>query len=85
MPSLLFFFFPAQFYLATSVDAERAFSTGRRQVNFMQHNMSSQTFKARMGVGSWSKTPLWPAFDIVKEMIHKRETGEDASTDKLED
>jgi len=47
--------------------------------------MSSQTFKACMGVVSWSKTPLWPAFDIVREMIHKRGTEGDASADKLED
>jgi len=38
-----------------------------------------------MGVGSWSKTPLWPAFDIISEMILRRETGGDASADKLED
>jgi hypothetical protein len=31
---------------ATSVDAERAFSTGRRQINFTQHNINSQTFRA---------------------------------------
>ncbi|KZV59006.1 hypothetical protein PENSPDRAFT_596212 [Peniophora sp. CONT] len=43
---------------ATSVDAERAFSGGRRAVDFMQHNTSSQTFRARMGVGSWYGTPL---------------------------
>ncbi|KAF9046158.1 hypothetical protein BJ165DRAFT_1330338, partial [Panaeolus papilionaceus] len=56
---------------ATSVDAERAFSTGRRQVSFMQHNMTSQTFKARMGVGSWAKTPLLPSFEILAEMLTK--------------
>ena len=48
----------------------------------MQHNMSSQTFKARMGVGSWSKTPLWPAFDILREMVQKRETEEDLNTEQ---
>ncbi|EDR06013.1 uncharacterized protein LACBIDRAFT_302277 [Laccaria bicolor S238N-H82] len=31
---------------ATSVDAEWAFSTGRHQVNFTQHNINSQTFSA---------------------------------------
>lgn len=45
---------------AASTDAERAFSKGRREVNFMQHNMSSQTFKSEMAVGSWDGTPLMP-------------------------
>ncbi|KDR68283.1 hypothetical protein GALMADRAFT_78780 [Galerina marginata CBS 339.88] len=56
---------------ATSVDAERAFSTGRRQVNFMQHNMSSQTFKAQMAVGSWAKTgsPLNPGLKTLSSII----------------
>ena len=57
---------------ATSVDAEHAFSVGRRQVNFMQHNMSSQTFKARMAVGSWAKTPLFPGLDEVSGYIDLR-------------
>ena len=38
---------------AASTDTERAFSEGCWEVNFMQHNMSSQTFKAEMAVGSW--------------------------------
>ncbi|KAG5633419.1 hypothetical protein H0H81_007971, partial [Sphagnurus paluster] len=38
---------------ASSVDAERAFLGGQREVNHLQHNMSSQTFKADMAVGSW--------------------------------
>ena len=60
------------FQLATSVDAERAFSVGHRQVNFMQHNMNSQTFKAQMAVGSWAKTPLFPGIDEVAEYIDLR-------------
>ena len=51
------------------MDAERAFSTGRRQVNFMQHNMSSQTFQARMAVGSWVKTPLNPGLSEISKII----------------
>jgi hypothetical protein len=45
------------------VDAERAFSGGRLQVNHLQHSMSSQTFKAQMAVGSWMGMPLMP--DLV--------------------
>ena len=50
-----------------STDVERAFSDGRREVNFMQHNMSSQTFKAEMAVGSWDGTPLMPD---ISDAIH---------------
>ncbi|VDC05352.1 unnamed protein product [Peniophora sp. CBMAI 1063] len=52
---------------ATSVDAERAFSGGRRAVDFMQHNTSSQTFRARMGVGSWYGTPLLGKGSIMRD------------------
>jgi hypothetical protein len=69
--------------LATSVEAERAFSVGRRQVNFMQHNMSSQTFKARMAVGSWAKTPLFPGIDKVSEYIDLR--GNEKDLDRAEE
>lgn len=55
--------------LATSVDAERAFSTGRRQVSHLQHNMNSQTFKARMAVGSWARTPLLSNFTTISDTI----------------
>lgn len=41
-------------------DTEHAFSEGHQEVNFMQHNMSSQTFKAEMAVGSWDGTLLMP-------------------------
>ncbi|KAJ7772031.1 hypothetical protein DFH07DRAFT_718246, partial [Mycena maculata] len=46
---------------AASVDAERAFSNGRLQVNHLQHQTSSQTFKARVALGSWIGTPLMPS------------------------
>jgi len=38
---------------ASSVDAERAFSGGRLQVNHLQHGISSQSFKALVALGSW--------------------------------
>jgi hypothetical protein len=57
------------FIAASSVDAERAFSIGRCQVNFMQHGMNSQTFKAKMGVGSWRTAPFWPGMPAVAKMI----------------
>ncbi|EJD08329.1 uncharacterized protein FOMMEDRAFT_38913, partial [Fomitiporia mediterranea MF3/22] len=44
---------------ATSVDAEQAFSVGCCQINFIQHNTSSDTFRAQMAVGSWDGTPLF--------------------------
>ncbi|KAJ7238754.1 hypothetical protein B0H12DRAFT_990718, partial [Mycena haematopus] len=46
---------------ASSVDAERAFSGGRLQVNHLQHQTSSRTFKARVALGSWFGTPLMPS------------------------
>ncbi|KAJ7772776.1 hypothetical protein B0H14DRAFT_2402094, partial [Mycena olivaceomarginata] len=36
---------------ASSVDAERAFSGGRLQVNHLQHQTSSQAFKAPVALG----------------------------------
>ncbi|EJD02976.1 uncharacterized protein FOMMEDRAFT_85645 [Fomitiporia mediterranea MF3/22] len=57
---------------ATSVDAERAFSVGRRQLNFMQHSTSSNTFKAKMAVGSWDGTPLFPTIDHAIEIIRQK-------------
>jgi len=54
---------------ASSVDAERAFSEGRWEVGHLQHNMSSQTFKAKMATGSWSKTPLLN-LDDIKHIIN---------------
>jgi len=39
-------------------DAEHAFSKGHHKVNFMQHNMSSQTFKAEVAIGSWDGYPV---------------------------
>ncbi|KAI9566708.1 hypothetical protein HD554DRAFT_2220870 [Boletus coccyginus] len=53
---------------ASSVDAERSFSCGWLQVNHLQHGISSQSFKAKLAVGSWSRTPLLPpnlAEDII--------------------
>ncbi|KAJ7723018.1 hypothetical protein DFH07DRAFT_719217, partial [Mycena maculata] len=46
---------------AASVDAERAFSNGHLQVKHLQHQTSSQTFKARVALGSWIGTPLMPS------------------------
>ncbi|KAJ7732836.1 hypothetical protein B0H16DRAFT_1328492, partial [Mycena metata] len=45
---------------ATSVDAERSFSVGRRKLGFMQHNTAEQTFRSSMAIGSWDGTPLFP-------------------------
>jgi hypothetical protein len=56
-------------------DAERAFSKGRREVNFMQHNMSSQTSKAEMAVGSWDGTPLMPNISEAISIMEKHIQG----------
>ncbi|KAL1678510.1 hypothetical protein EV122DRAFT_211798, partial [Schizophyllum commune] len=44
---------------ATTVDVERAFSEGRREVNFMQTQMSHDTFKSSMFVGSMARSPTF--------------------------
>ncbi|KAG8710592.1 hypothetical protein FRC09_000060 [Ceratobasidium sp. 395] len=54
---------------ATSVDAERAFSAGRLKINHLQHDMSSQTFEAKMTLGSWYNTPLLPDLEEVALVI----------------
>lgn len=56
---------------ASSTDAERAFSEGRCEVNFMQHNTTSQTFKVEMAVGSWDGTPLFPEVDAAIQITEK--------------
>ncbi|KAG8701424.1 hypothetical protein FRC08_004087 [Ceratobasidium sp. 394] len=56
---------------ATSVDAERAFSGGRLMINHLQHRMSSETFQAKMAIGSWFGTPLLPDALQVSRMIEK--------------
>ncbi|GBE85873.1 hypothetical protein SCP_0803950 [Sparassis crispa] len=63
---------------ASSVDAERAFSGGRLTVNHLQHQMSSQTFKAQVAVGSWVGTPLLPDVKACAEFIEtkKRPAGD---------
>ncbi|CAE6511535.1 unnamed protein product [Rhizoctonia solani] len=56
---------------ATSVDAERAFSAGRLTINHLQHNMSSETFGAKMAVGSWYGTPLLPDLSDVAAIVRE--------------
>ncbi|KAF8999313.1 hypothetical protein BDQ17DRAFT_1207286, partial [Cyathus striatus] len=53
----------------SSVDAEHAFSVGHRQINFMQHNVTSTTFRAKIALGSWSKRPLSPGIHAVSAML----------------
>jgi len=31
--------------------------------------MSSQTFKARVALGSWAKTPIFPQFSDITAMV----------------
>ena len=73
-----------QFSAASSVDAERAFSLGRLEVNHLQHNMSPQTFKAQVAVGSWAKSPFWPGPSEITKIIERemRVSGEIPETNK---
>jgi hypothetical protein len=67
-----------EFIAASSVDAERAFSGGRLQVNHLQHQTSSQTFKARVALGSWVGTPLMPGTSTAAAIIEKKLKGKKA-------
>lgn len=58
--------------VASSVDAERAFSVGRLEINHLQHNTNPQTFKAQMAVGSWAKTPLYPGLSDVTKIVERQ-------------
>jgi hypothetical protein len=62
--------------IASSVDAERAFSVGRLEVNHLQHNTSPQTFKAQVAVGSWAKTPLYPGLSETIKIVEAQMRGE---------
>jgi len=60
---------------ASSVDAERAFSVGRLEINHLQHSTSPQTFKAQVAVGSWAKTPLYPGLSETIKVVQKQMGG----------
>jgi hypothetical protein len=64
------------FIAASSVDAERAFSVGRLEVNHLQHNTSPQTFKAQVAVGSWARTPLYPGLSETIKIVERQIQGE---------
>ena len=64
------------FIAASSVDAERAFSVGRLEVNHLQHNTSPQTFKAQVAVGSWARTPLIPGLSETIKIVERQIQGE---------
>ena len=68
--------------LASSVDAEWAFSSGHLQISHLQHNMNSQTFRAQMAVGSWAQSPLYPGFDKMVGIV-KSEMGEECEEENI--
>ncbi|KAF8578787.1 hypothetical protein K439DRAFT_1231688, partial [Ramaria rubella] len=51
---------------ASSVDAERAFP---KAVNHFQHNTLSRMFRAKVVLGSWINTPLWPGLSNVMKIL----------------
>jgi hypothetical protein len=50
----------------------------------MQHNMSSQTFKAEMAVGSWDGTPLMPNISEAIRVIERKMVRGATSDDDLD-
>ena len=51
----------------------------------MQHNMSSQTFKAEVVVGSWDGTPLMPNISEDICIIERKMVRGATSNDDLDD
>ncbi|KAG2032431.1 hypothetical protein BDR03DRAFT_873969, partial [Suillus americanus] len=49
-----------------------AFSGGHLQVNHLQHNISSQTFKIQVAMGSSFKTPLMPDPGIATSIMWQK-------------
>ncbi|KAH8920659.1 hypothetical protein BT69DRAFT_1222477, partial [Atractiella rhizophila] len=47
----------------TSTDAERAFSVGGLQTTALQHNLSQDSFRAAMALGSWYDAGLLSGTD----------------------
>ncbi|KAF8234329.1 hypothetical protein L208DRAFT_1394187 [Tricholoma matsutake] len=62
---------------ASLVDDECAFSVGRLEINYLQHNTSPQTFKAQVAVGSWAKTPLYPGLSETIKIVQKQMESEE--------
>ncbi|KAF8687108.1 hypothetical protein RHS03_09994, partial [Rhizoctonia solani] len=54
---------------ASSVDVERAFSCGRLMNNYLQHQMSPETFCAKMALQSWFETPVLRDVDDVASLL----------------
>ncbi|EDR00841.1 uncharacterized protein LACBIDRAFT_333752 [Laccaria bicolor S238N-H82] len=48
-------------WVLISAQPQWAFSTGRNQINFTQHNINFQTFRAEMALRFWIKFPFYPA------------------------
>ncbi|KAJ6504023.1 hypothetical protein DFH09DRAFT_944136, partial [Mycena vulgaris] len=67
-------------FAASHVDAERAFSEGRREVNFLQHNIGYQTFRAEMALGSWDGQPFFSAIPDLIGILKKRMDGDGRNT-----
>jgi hypothetical protein len=56
------------------------FLKGGHEVKFMQHNMFSQTFKAKIAVGSWDGTPLMPNISEAISIIKRKMARGDRAT-----
>lgn len=57
---------------ASFVDAERAFPGGRLQVHHTQYNISSDTFRAEITLGSWYLAPWFSGFKDCGGILKER-------------
>jgi len=68
IPGTFYFFIynsSSHIFLATSVDVERVFSTGRIILSHLRNRLSVQSIRALMCVGAWSKMGYVKTRDIT--------------------
>ncbi|KAH8922861.1 hypothetical protein BT69DRAFT_1211484, partial [Atractiella rhizophila] len=58
---------------ATSVDVERAFSSGRLTVSWMRHKLSDSSFRASMMMKLWEQDELMPSVKVLLRALKKND------------
>ena len=72
-------------WLATSMDAERAFSHGRLTVSRLRHSLSDDTVRTSTVLSSWARYPdLVPEGDDM-DLLRRKEKGKGKDTVTLGD
>lgn len=66
------------------MDTEHSFSCGQLQVNLLQHDISSQSFQAKLVIEFWSCTPLLH-LNLAEDVIGVHMKGLEKSKDKAKE